>query len=84
MPTIGSTKSLVCHETFLYDLSEKLYTEVVFVDDQGNVRDPASDRYVFIRNLFDELGDRALVRDQLVNVLLAGRDTTAGTLAYTL
>ncbi len=43
-----------------------------------------SDRYAFIQDLHDELKDSKLVRDQLVNVLLAGRDTTACLLSWTL
>lgn len=42
------------------------------------------DQYSFIRNLYKDLGDRVSVRDQLVNVLLAGRDTTACLLSWTL
>lgn len=45
---------------------------------------PDSDRYAFIQDLYDEMQDPALVRDQLVNVLLAGRDTTACLLSWTL
>lgn len=40
--------------------------------------------YAFIRDLYEELRDPALVRDQLANVLLAGRDTTACLLSWTL
>ena len=40
--------------------------------------------YEFIRDLYSELKDPVLVRDQLVNVLLAGRDTTACLLSWTL
>lgn len=43
-----------------------------------------SDRYAFIQDLHNELRDPSLVRDQLVNVLLAGRDTTACLLSWTL
>lgn len=43
-----------------------------------------TDGYAFIRDLYDELRDPVLVRDQLVNVLLAGRDTTACLLSWTL
>ena len=43
-----------------------------------------TDRYAFIRDLYDEMRDPLLVRDQLVNVLLAGRDTTACLLSWTL
>lgn len=41
-------------------------------------------RYAFIQDLFDEYKDPILVRDQLVNVLIAGRDTTAALLSWTL
>ena len=43
-----------------------------------------SDRYAFIQDMYDEMRDPVLVRDQLVNVLLAGRDTTACLLSWTL
>lgn len=46
--------------------------------------DEESGQYSFIRNLYDGLQDRDLVREQLVNVLLAGRDTTACLLSWTL
>lgn len=47
-----------------------------------NKKDQA--RYDFIESLYSELKDRDLVRQQLVNVLLAGRDTTACLLSWTL
>ena len=37
---------------------------------------------LFIDNLYRENGDLDLVRDQVVNVLIAGRDTTAATISY--
>ncbi|KAI9712599.1 MAG: hypothetical protein M1828_001665 [Chrysothrix sp. TS-e1954] len=51
--------------------------------DEETTTETKSDRYLFINSLFDELKDRRLVRDQLVNVLLAGRDTTASLLSWT-
>ena len=45
--------------------------------DRGGGRD-------FIVGLYEELKDTALVRDQLVTVLAAGRDTTACLLSWTL
>ena len=50
--------------------------------EKSDARD--SNGYAFIRDLYDELHDPILVRDQLVNVLLAGRDTTACLLSWTL
>lgn len=43
-----------------------------------------SQRYAFINDLYDELKDPILVRDQLVNVLVAGRDTTACLMSWTI
>ncbi|PSN66381.1 cytochrome P450 [Corynespora cassiicola Philippines] len=43
----------------------------------------ASERYPFILDLYKDLNDTALVRDQLVNVLIAGRDTTACLMSWT-
>ncbi len=44
----------------------------------------ASEKYPFILDLYNEYQDPTLVRDQLVNVLLAGRDTTACTMSWTM
>ena len=47
-------------------------------------REDVRDRYAFIYDLYDELKDRRLVRDQLAHVLIAGRDTTACLLSWAL
>ncbi|KAI9846851.1 MAG: hypothetical protein M1837_003463, partial [Sclerophora amabilis] len=46
---------------------------------EKNARD---DRYTFLHALASFTRDRKVIRDQLVAVLLAGRDTTAGTLSW--
>ncbi|MCJ1283495.1 hypothetical protein MMC26_002825 [Xylographa opegraphella] len=43
----------------------------------------APERYVFLRVLISQTRDPRVLRDQLVNVLLAGRDTTACLLSWT-
>lgn len=45
-------------------------------------REEALRYFPFILELYEDLNDGVLVRDQLVNVLLAGRDTTACTLSW--
>ena len=45
-------------------------------------KEEAEKRYPFILDLYSELNDPVQVRDQLINVLLAGRDTTACTLSW--
>lgn len=40
-------------------------------------QEAAYEKYPFILDLYTDLKDPGLVRDQLVHVLIAGRDTTA-------
>lgn len=40
--------------------------------------------YTFLQELARVTRDREVIRDQIVNVILAGRDTTAGTLAWSI
>lgn len=47
-------------------------------------QEEATEKYPFIFDLHTEYRNRSLVRDQLVNVLLAGRDTTACTMSWTI
>ena len=42
------------------------------------------DRYVFLKALMDKTRDPKVLRDQCINVLLAGRDTTACLLSWTM
>lgn len=42
-----------------------------------------ADRYVFLRELIKKTRDPLVLRDQLLNVLLAGRDTTGCLLSWT-
>ncbi|OBT67999.1 hypothetical protein VE03_01521 [Pseudogymnoascus sp. 23342-1-I1] len=51
-------------------------------DVEENGEDKARERYLFILDLYKELQDPGMVCDQLVNVLIAGRDTTACLLSW--
>ncbi|KAK8040017.1 cytochrome P450 [Apiospora rasikravindrae] len=42
---------------------------------------PGGDKYVFLRELAKATKDRRVIRDELLNILLAGRDTTASLLS---
>ena len=44
----------------------------------------AAEKYPFIIDLWKEMRDQELVRDQLLHVLIAGRDSTAALLSWTL
>ena len=54
------------------------------LDNQVDKTQATETKYAFIQDLHDELRNPILVRDQLCNVLLAGRDTTACLLSWTL
>jgi len=41
-------------------------------------------KYVFLKNVAESMPDRTLLRGQIVNILVAGRDTTACLLSWTL
>ena len=60
------------------------FVKQALLERHKSTAETASDRYVFIQDLYDELKDPVLIRDQLINVLLAGRDTTACLLSWTL
>lgn len=63
----------------------KSYTDQFVKDSLQKNTAEASDKYTFINDLYSEYNrDTRLVRDQVINVLIAGRDTTAATLSYVL
>ena len=53
-----------------------------YKDDYGE--DAAAEKYTFIIDLWREMQDFELVRDQLLHILVAGRDSTASLLSWTL
>ena len=53
------------------------YVNYALADMNTIGEEAATQRHPFILDLFKELKDPKLVRDQLMNILLAGRDTTA-------
>lgn len=53
-----------------------------YKDEHGE--EAASERYPFIIDLWKEMHDFDLVRDQLLHILIAGRDSTASLLCWTL
>lgn len=44
-------------------------------------RENEEERYIFIHELAKQTNDKKMIRDELMNILLAGRDTTAGLLS---
>ncbi|CAG8971372.1 hypothetical protein HYALB_00006921 [Hymenoscyphus albidus] len=62
----------------------KYYVEHALRDREENGEESAIKRHPFIIELFNELQNRHLFRDRLMNVLLAGRDTTGCLMSWAL
>ena len=60
------------------------YVNHALKDKDEHGEESASERHPFILDLFKELQDPVLVRDQLMDVLIAGRDTTACLMSWAL
>lgn len=60
------------------------YVNHALQDMKKNGEEVASERHAFIIDLYQELQDPILVRDQLLNVLMAGRDTTSCLMSWSL
>ena len=53
-------------------------------DQSSSTSEAEKEKYLFIDALITRTSDPTIIRDQLVNILLAGRDTTACLLSWTL
>ncbi len=60
------------------------FVQQALKEQEDNGQQAKSGRHGFILDLYEDLQDPTLVRDQLVHVLIAGRDTTACLLSWTL
>jgi hypothetical protein len=61
-----------------------LFVARALKDNEENGEEAAMERYPFILDLYKDLEDPEFVKDQLVNVLLAGKDTTACLMSWRL
>lgn len=68
------TNCKICHEFVDYFVERALAKS----DEEKQL----DNRYVFIEELTKETRDPIIIRDQAFNILLAGRDTTAGLLSF--
>lgn len=51
---------------------------------EDSLKDDKSSKYIFLRSLAEKIPDRDALRGQIINMLVAGRDTTACLLTWTL
>ena len=69
---------------FVHGFVDKIVQETLAQEASSNKEESGKEGYLFIDALIRQTKDARVIRDQLVNVLLAGRDTTACLLSWTL
>lgn len=67
--------------TFIHDFVDRYIERRLKLKTSENVEKLGEDRYVFLNELTKETQDPLRIRAELLNVLLAGRDTTASLLS---
>jgi len=68
----------------VHSFVDNIVAEALDETQLGALGEGSTERYVFLKALISKTRDPIALRDQLVNVLLAGRDTTACLLSWTL
>lgn len=71
----------ICHEFVEGFVDMALKYRAGAVDEEKMGAQEKKRRYVFLEGLAEQTGDRRRIRDEVMNVLLAGRDTTASLLS---
>jgi cytochrome P450 len=66
------TKTFKYVDSYIDELFSRRTTQSAKTTEQGKQK-----KYVFLEELANQTSDRTILRDQILNVLLAGRDTTA-------
>lgn len=77
------TCAKICHDFVDGYVNRALDNATKRDNDEKSADDQAAERYIFLDELTKETRDPVLMRDQALNILLAGRDTTAGLLTFT-
>lgn len=74
----------VCHDFVDRYVRQAIIAQSLDSEKPTNEKDEEHHRYIFLHELAKETQDPVLMRDQALNILLAGRDTTAGLLSFTM
>ncbi|CAK3741847.1 Cytochrome P450 52A12 [Lecanosticta acicola] len=75
-----ATKRFENDRKFIFDFVDYFVDQGLAKRDQLLAEKSSADRYVFIDELVRQTPDRIRIRSELLNILLAGRDTTASLL----
>lgn len=77
--TEGDEANRICHEYVDQFVDEALQYRAEL--ESGKLTEKDGEKYTFMHELAKQTKDRKVLRDELLNVLLAGRDTTASLLS---
>ena len=67
----------------VHDFVDKIVADALEESESQPLARDSTERYVFLEELISRTRDPRVLRDQLINILLAGRDTTACLLSWT-
>jgi Cytochrome P450 len=71
------------HKFADYYVNLALTTDLATLGEENLEKDHQEEKYIFLKELVQQTRDPIELRSQLLNILLAGRDTTAGLLGWT-
>lgn len=70
--------------SFVHEFVDTIVQDTLDQEALSDRNEPRTEGYLFMNSLIRQTKEATVIRDQLVNVLLAGRDTTACLLSWTL
>ncbi|KAK6365898.1 hypothetical protein LTS17_010864 [Exophiala oligosperma] len=76
-------KIKIVHQFADYYVNLALTTDLSSLSEQHGEKGQKREKYIFLKELVQATRDPIELRSQLLNILLAGRDTTAGLLGWT-
>ena len=68
----------------VHSFLDKAIEEALDLSDERLIQQSENKRYVFVDALIQETRDPVVLRDQCINLILAGRDSTAACLSWTM
>jgi cytochrome P450 len=76
----GEQAIQICHR-YIEKFVDDALTFRKELDEEKRTSNPQNDKYYFIQEVAKQTTDKKRIRDELINILLAGRDTTASLLS---
>lgn len=78
----GITKEYRDYCTTVHEYIDRFVQKALSHDSEKKLESGEKDKYIFLEQLAEVTKDPVEIRDQLLSILVAGRDTTAGLLSF--